>query len=434
MFGLKQHMPKSLFGRALAIIIVPIAIMQIVVAYIFFDAHWQTVTSSLSDGVASEIALATQLYNEEPSEARAREIDVMLRRDMRLAVELRPGDSLPPTTRKAFFSNLDRTLRRALGETITQPFWFDTTRYPDHIDIRVAVDEGVLYFIAPRERVFAATGFIFIFWLIMATLLLSLVSILFILNQARPITRLANAAEAFGKGRDIGNFKPTGATEVRQASQAFLDMRERILRHVEQRTHFLAGVSHDLRTPLTRLKLQLAMSDDTEDRAAALADLADMEAMLDGYLDFAQGLSGEDVEPVDISALLTDLCAASGVETHAIAADLTAHIRPGALRRAISNLIENAKTYGKAVELTAQISEDHWLDIIIDDQGPGIADEDIERAFAPFVRLDAARGQNVKGVGLGLSIAKDTAQLHGGELVLQRAPLGGLRAVFRLPV
>ncbi len=434
MFGLKQHMPKSLFGRALAIIIVPIAIMQIVVAYIFFDAHWQTVTASLSDGVASEIALATELYNEDPSEARALEVDAMLRRDMRLAVELRRADVLPPNTRNAFFSNLDRTLRRALNETIERPFWFDTTRYPDHIDIRVAVDEGVLYFIAPRERVFAPTGFIFIFWLIMATLFLSLVSILFILNQARPITRLANAAEAFGKGRDIGNFKPTGATEVRQASQAFLDMRERILRHIEQRTHFLAGVSHDLRTPLTRLKLHFAMSEKTEDTEAALADLVDMEAMLDGYLDFAQGLAGEEVERTDMSALLTELCETSGLKNFEITPHLTAHIRPGAVRRALSNLIENAKAYGDAVELCAHLSQEHWLEIIIDDDGPGIADDDIERAFAPFVRLDVARGQNVKGVGLGLSIAKDTAQLHGGELTLERAPQGGLRAIFGLPV
>lgn len=433
MFGLKQHMPKSLFGRALAIIIVPIAIMQIVVAYIFFDAHWQTVTASLSDGVASEIALATQLYTEAPSEMRVREIDTMLRRDMRLAVELRPGDNLPPTTRNAFFSNLDRTLRRALGETITQPFWFDTTRYPDHIDIRVAVDDGVLYFIAPRERVFAPTGFIFIFWLIMATLLLSLVSILFILNQARPITRLANAAEAFGKGRDIGNFKPTGATEVRQASQAFLDMRERILRHIAQRTHFLAGVSHDLRTPLTRLKLHLAMSDKNEDTQAALADLSDMEAMLDGYLDFAQGLAGEEATPTDMSALLIDLCDASNISDHDIDKGLSALVRASAIRRALSNLIENAKAYGGATSLSAKLSDAHWLDITIDDDGPGIAEADIERAFAPFVRLDAARGQNVKGVGLGLSIAKDTAQLHGGDLTLMRSPLGGLRAIFRLP-
>ncbi len=433
MFGLKQHMPKSLFGRALAIIIVPIAIMQIVVAYIFFDAHWQTVTASLSDGVASEIALATQLYNEDPSEARASEVDVMLRRDMRLAMELRRGDVLPPNTRNAFFSNLDRTLRRALGETIERPFWFDTTRYPDHIDIRVAVDDGVLYFIAPRERVFAPTGFIFIFWLIMATLFLSLVSILFILNQARPITRLANAAEAFGKGRDIGNFKPTGATEVRQASQAFLDMRERILRHVEQRTHFLAGVSHDLRTPLTRLKLHLAMSEKNEDTAAALADLSDMEAMLDGYLDFAQGLAGEEATQTDISALLIDLCDASGVSEYDIEPELSALVRAGAIRRALSNLIENAKAYGGNTELSAKVSGESWLDITIDDDGPGIADADMERAFAPFVRLDLARGQNVKGVGLGLSIAKDTAQLHGGELILKRSPKGGLRAIFRLP-
>lgn len=438
---LKRHLPKSLFGRALAIIIVPIAIMQIVVAYIFFEAHWQTVTARLSDGVAADIAVTTQLYKQDPGPARAERLDAMIKPEMRLSLKYVEGETLPNSTRKAFFSNLDRTLRRALSDALGDtPFWFDTTRYPNHIDIRIGVEGGVLRYIAPRERVFASTGFIFIFWMTAATAFLSLVSILFILNQARPIVRLAEAADAFGKGRDIGKFKPSGATEVRQASQAFLDMRERIGRHIEQRTVLLAGVSHDLRTPLTRLKLQLAMADETDDIIAARRDVSDMESMLDGYLDFARGLTGEEVSAVDIEELLEDIIApmtdpkpALKIDTHHVA-----NIRETAIKRALINIIENARTYGKTVSVTASdFQNEHetpYLAITIDDDGPGIAPERRDEAFKPFVRLDSARGQNVKGVGLGLSIARDAAHAHGGDLILDQSPMGGLRCVFTLPL
>lgn len=438
---IKRHLPKSLFGRALAIIIVPIAIMQIVVAYIFFEAHWQTVTASLSDGVAADIAVTTQLYKQDPSTARAERLDAMIKPEMRLSLKYVEGEALPVSTRNAFFSNLDRTLRRALGDALGDtPFWFDTTRYPHHIDIRIGVEGGVLRYIAPRDRVFASTGFIFIFWMTAATAFLSLVSILFILNQARPIVRLAEAADAFGKGRDIGKFKPSGATEVRQASQAFLDMRERIGRHIEQRTVLLAGVSHDLRTPLTRLKLQLAMADETDDILNARRDVLDMESMLDGYLDFARGLTGEDVRSVDIEGLLEDIITPMTdpkptltIDTHHVA-----NIRETAIKRALINIIENARSYGETVNITASdhLSKDQtpYLVITIDDDGPGIKPERRDEAFKPFVRLDSARGQNVKGVGLGLSIARDAAHAHGGDLVLDQSPLGGLRCVFTLPL
>ena len=301
---LKRILPKSLFGRAMLIITLPIALMQVIVAYIFFDAHWQSVTASLSESVAADIAVAVTLFEQDPSAMRAQDLDNMLRPKMQLSIALAEEKPLPEEDRLAFFSALDKTLRRSLSDKIKNDFWFDTTRYPHHIDIRVVVDDGVLRFIVPRERVFAPTGFIFLFWMIMATAVLTLVSILFILNQARPIVRLANAAEAFGKGRSIGDFKPSGASEVRQAGRAFLQMRDRIFRHVQQRTILLAGVSHDLRTPLTRLKLHLAMTGDNDETRAAQNDLADMERMLDGYLDFARGIAEEDMQKGDIAALI----------------------------------------------------------------------------------------------------------------------------------
>ena len=432
---LKAYLPKSLFGRALLIIMLPIAIMQIAVAYFFFNAHWDQVTANLSDSVAADVSVAVQLYKQSPTVNRAERLDDMLRPKMELSVALEEGDTLPVTTRDSFFSNLDKTLRRSLRNSLTDEFWFDTTRYPNHIDIRVAVDEGVLRFIAARERVFAPTGFVFIFWLITATVLLSLVSILFIRNQAKPITELADAADAFGKGRDISTYKPSGASEVRLAGQSFLKMRSRIHRHIEQRTMMLAGVSHDLRTPLTRLKLHLALQDDSSEIEAARNDVKDMESMLDGYLDFAGGLSGEDASAVDMIAFFAELINKMDEPKATLVADghVLANIRPKAFERAVYNLLSNAQKYAKTCKVSLRKDETHIF-IAVEDDGPGIAEEQRGDALKAFQRLDTARNQNIDGIGLGLSIARDIAQIHGGVLRLENSDMGGLKALIRLPI
>jgi len=432
---LKKYLPKSLFGRALLIIMLPIAIMQMVVAYFFFNAHWNQVTANLSDSVAADISVAVQLYKQSPTVNRAERLDNMLRPKMELSVALEEGDMLPATTRDSFFSNLDKTLRQSLGNSLSDEFWFDTTRYPNHIDIRVEVDEGVLRFIAARERVFAPTGFVFIFWLITATVLLSLVSILFIRNQAKPITELADAADAFGKGQDISTYKPSGASEVRLAGQSFLKMRGRIRRHIEQRTTMLAGVSHDLRTPLTRLKLHLAMQDKSDENEAARQDIKDMESMLGGYLDFARGLEGEGTETIQMKAFMSDVISKMPEPQAKLVAkaDITADIRPQALERAVMNLLSNAQKYAQNCRVTLAQNESNIF-IAVEDDGPGIPAEKRGEAFKAFQRLDTARNQNIEGVGLGLSIARDIAQIHGGALRLEDSDMGGLKALIRLPV
>jgi len=269
----------------------------------------------------------------------------------------------------------------------------------------------------------------------MATVLLSLVSILFILNQARPIVKLAKAADDFGKGRGIGDFKPSGATEVRQAGHAFLGMRNRILRHIQQRTAFLAGVSHDLRTPLTRLKLHLAMSEENEDTQAARKDVNDMEKMLDGYLDFARGISEDEMETESMTDLLEDIVAMSPEPKPILDIDpgLIISMRKMDMSRALDNLVGNAQSYGENVEISAKKQSDRLI-ILIDDDGPGIPEESRSEAFKPFIRLDGSRNQNVKGVGLGLSIARDSIQAHGGHIKLEDSPLGGLRCRVSLPL
>jgi two-component system osmolarity sensor histidine kinase EnvZ len=434
---IKQRLPRSLFGRSLLIIVLPVALMQIAVTYVFFDAHWQTVTSRLSEGLAGDIAWAVESYQDDRAPGSFAKLQARAEESMALSVALQPGRTLPRKRRPALFAPIDRALQNALSDRLDEPFWFDTTRYPAYVDIRVQVPDGVLRILAPRERAFATHGHIFVLWMTVATVLLTAVAILFIRNQVRAIERLAAAADAFGRGGDVPAFKPYGAKEVRQAAAAFLAMRSRIQRHIDQRTALLASVSHDLRTPLTRLKLELALSEPSARNAEMKRDLAEMEHMIDEYLSFARGEGGEPLETVSLRDLIEEVSEGAlraGAQVK-VAADegLTARVRPMALKRALSNLVMNAAVHGEHVEIAARAADHGGVEIAVDDDGPGIPQERYEEAFKAFSRLDEARNQNEKGVGLGLAIARDLARGHGGDIVLDRSPLGGLRAVVRLP-
>ncbi|MEO8115554.1 MAG: ATP-binding protein [Phenylobacterium sp.] len=434
---IKRQLPKSLFGRSLLIIVLPVAVMQVAVTYVFFDAHWQTVTSRLSEGLAGEVAWAVESYQEDPSEPAFAKLSKRAEDSMGLSIALQPGKKLPVNRRYSFFAPIDRALQGALSARLDQPFWYDTTRYPAYVDIRVAVKGGVMRVLAPRDRAFATQGHIFVLWMTVATVLLTTIAILFIRNQVRAIERLANAAEAFGRGGDVAAFKPHGAKEVRRAATAFLDMRARIQRHIDQRTTLLASVSHDLRTPLTRLKLALALAEPSKRNAAMKRDLSEMEHMIDEYLAFARGEGGEAVERVHLRQLIEEVSEgarrAGAQVTVAVDAALTAAVRPNALKRALSNLIMNAAVHGEHIEVAARPRPQGGVEILVDDDGPGIPVDRYEEAFKAFGRLDEARNQNAKGVGLGLAIARDEARGHGGDITLDRSPLGGLRAVVRLP-
>jgi len=432
---INKHLPKSLFGRALLIIMLPITIMQIAVVYFFFNLHWDQVTSNLSDSVAADISVAVQLYKQNPTLELVEKLENLLRPKMEVSGALELDDELPTIIRSSFFSNLDKTLSRSLNNSVVENFWFDTTKYPNHIDIRVKVNEGVLRFIAARERVFAPLGYVFIFWLVMATILLSLVSIYFIRNQATPISELANAADAFGRGEDKYNFRPSGASEVRLAGQSFLKMRGRIKRHIEQRTIMLAGVSHDLKTPLTRLKLHLSMQHNSEENKAAKQDIKDMESMLEAYLDFARGLEGEALEAINIYNFIQKLVTKMKLTNVQLIApfEITVSIRPRAMERALMNLIENTQKYAKNCRITLTKSSESLL-ISIEDDGEGIPKNKRKSAFKAFHRLDISRNQNIEGVGLGLSIARDIAQNHGGSLRLHDSSMGGVKAILRIPI
>jgi len=433
---IKRQAPTSLFGRSLLIIVLPVTIMQVAVTYAFFDAHWQAVNAHLTEGVAGDIAWIVQAYEEAPTTANLARIQARAQQTMGLSVALAQGAILPRGRRPVFIVTVDRALRRALSERIDAPFWFDTARYPAYVDIRIKLPQGILRIIAPKDRVFATKGQIFILWLTVATILLTGIALLFIRNQVRAIERLAEAADAFGRGVDLP-FRPHGAREVRLAARAFLSMKARIQRHVDQRTTLLAAVSHDLRTPLTRLALELALSEPGERVEEMKRDVAEMEHMIDEYLAFARGEGAESIETVDVGRLLEEVSAAaerSGAKlTVAATPGLEVGVRRNALKRALSNLIMNAASHARTVEVTGRAGQMGGIEIVIDDDGPGIPEDRYEEAFAPFGRLDEWRNPNEKGVGLGMAIARDIVRGHGGDVTLARSPLGGLRAVVRAP-
>jgi two-component system osmolarity sensor histidine kinase EnvZ len=435
--AIKRWLPKSLLGRTLLIFALPVAIMQLAVGWVFFDNQWRTQTVRLSDSLAGEIAWIRDAYEADPTPARLALLGAQARRTLYLTLTVEPGANLPASEPGVLFPQFDEPLRQALKHRLAAPVWLDSHSRHAAVDIQVKLKQGVLRIIAPRDRAFAQRGYQFIAWLVLFTVLLTTVALIFIRNQVRAIERLADAADAFGRGGDVPQFKPHGAREVRKAAFAFIAMKERIQRYIDQRTALLASVSHDLRTPLTRLKLEMALSEPTPRLLEMKRDLAEMEHMIDEYLAFARGEGGEAAEQASVRALIYEVVAAAartGVDVVVEAEEgLTASVRPGAFKRALSNLVMNAAAHGERVAVTGRARAAGGVEVIVDDDGPGIAAERYEEAFRPFSRLDEARNQNEKGVGLGLAIARDAARAMGGDVVLDQSPLGGLRAIIRLP-
>ncbi|MEO0982409.1 MAG: ATP-binding protein [Pseudomonadota bacterium] len=434
-FRLRDIMPRGLYPRSILIAIVPVILLLAAVTYVFYDSHWRQTSRKLSQGVASEIAFVLELRRD-TAVADGVLQDLALT-TLKLDFEFDAGGQLPPVQRRSFFTPLDDTLRQELSVRLDQPFWYDISGFDDQIEIRVMVEDGVLIFAADRDRTFSTTGHIFIFWVIGATIILIFLALGFLRNQMRSILQLAAAAKAFGRGREAPGFRPSGATEIREAARAVLDMKAKLTAAAEQRTAMLAGVSHDLRTPLTRLKLQFAMMDEDDDVRAARRDLNDMEAMLDEYLAFARGEEAENPETVNLGALTAEVAeVAEPVEPARLRVvakpDVRIEGRPLALKRAMTNLVTNALSHADHVELTL-VDGPRAADFIVDDDGPGIPPGRYEEAFRPFSRLDTARGQNRSGAGLGLALSRDTARGHGGDITLEESPLGGLRARLRLP-
>ena len=434
-------MPKGLYARALIIIIAPIVVLEGVIAFVFMERHWQAVTRRLSEATARDIAAIIQVYEQAPrGEDRTRLIE-LAREKLDLSLQILPPGDLPESRPKPFFGLLDVALSNEIRKRVNRPFWIDTVGQSRHVEIRVRHEDAILRFIATRTQTYASNSHIFLLWMVGTSVILLTVAILFLRNQIRPILRLAEAADEFGKGRPVPeDFRPRGAREVRQAAQAFLEMRDRIKTHVDQRTTMLAGVSHDLRTVLTRFKLELAMLGDTPEAQSLRADVNEMQHMLEDYLAFTKGDGGEEARPTLVRELLEEVQAeaevySSGVEVkmRKRSRNLVVPLKRNAFKRAITNLVTNAVRYGDAVVIRAA-TEGPWLRIEVDDNGPGIPATERDNVFKPFYRIDHARNQDKGNSGLGLAIARDIAKSHGGDITLGESSLGGLRAIISVPL
>jgi two-component system osmolarity sensor histidine kinase EnvZ len=434
---LKSVMPKGLYARSLLIIIVPMVVLQSVVAFLFMERHWNLVTAYLSSAVTQEIATLIDVYKTYPQDPDHAQLRRIAQDRLGLVVDFLPGAQLPPPGPKPFFSQLDEALSEEISKQIGLPFWIDTVGRSSIVEIRIKLDDTIMRVFAKRADVYDPNSWIFLVWMVVTSLVVLAIAIAFLRNQIRPIVRLADAAEAFGKGREAQNFRPRGAREVRRAAAAFLEMKGRVERAIEQRTTMLAGVSHDLRTILTRFKLELALLGDTPEIDGMKKDVDEMAAMLEAYLAFARGDMGEQPAPTDIAALLEELKLEAERHGHRASSSFygppVVTVRPAAFKRCLANLVSNAGRFGSTVAITGH--RDHrWLNVTVDDDGPGIPVQMRDDVFKPFLRLDDARNQDEGGTGLGLAIARDIARSHGGDITLGDSPLGGLRANVRVPV
>jgi two-component system osmolarity sensor histidine kinase EnvZ len=433
----KGRMPAGLYRRALLIIIAPMVILQSVVAFVFMERHWNTVTRRLSAAVTQDIAALIDVYRVFPQDADSAQLRRIAQERLGLVVDFLPSTELPPPGPKPFFSLLDQALSEELRKQIGRPYWIDTVGRSALVEIRIQLDNTVMRVFARRNAAYASNSEIFLLWMVGTSLVLLAVAIVFLRNQIKPILRLADAAESFGKGRDAPNFRPRGATEVRRAAHAFIEMKTRVERAIEQRTTMLAGVSHDLRTVLTRFKLELALIEQGPEVEAMRRDVDEMSRMLNAYLAFARGDASEPSAPIDMATFLEELKA--DTERHGQEMTVVFHghpvvtVRPDAFKRCLANLVSNAARFASSIAITGH--RDHrWLTVTIDDDGPGIPANMREDVFKPFLRLDDARNQDEGGTGLGLAIARDIARSHGGDITLGDSPLGGLRANVRVPV
>ena len=436
---IKNILPQTLFGRALLIIVTPLILMQAISTFVFFDRHWDTMTRRLAHTLAGDIAFIVDSLTPLPKQLDLNQIFLKADDILHIRLTYSPEEIL---VKKKPFQQWDRvrkSLRDALKERVRRPFSIDTIKKERRIEIKVQLPQGLLNVNVHEKRLYSSTPYIFLMWMIGSSLVLFAIAIIFMRNQIRPIRRLAIAARSFGMGRGSSEIKPSGAKEVRQATQAFRQMRERISRQFAQRTEMLAGVSHDLRTPLTRMKLQIEMLERTPETRELQDDIQEMERMIDGYLTFARGEGSESLSKINLASLIEEIISTERRDGSLInfvnksKTKKAVPLRPQAIKRAITNLIINSKKYAETVKVEFEYNSEHAI-ITIDDNGPGIKPEHRDDVFKAFFRLDPSRNTDTGGTGLGLTIAKDIIQSHGGDLLLSEASLGGLRATITLPL
>ena len=431
---LKNILPKRLFYRALLIVAVPVLVLQLIITVVFFDSLWIKTNKGMTRALINEINLFVEVYDNE--KINKDELKNLFSLFIDLNIELVNNKNIENRYTERWFSPIDRTLRRELKSNFgKEEFWFDTTSYKELIDLRIKYQDGYFKFLVPKDRVTSSSARIFALWITVPAFIMVIISLIFLKNQTRPITNLARAAERFGKGEDTEEFKPSGALEIRQAGHEFDKMRKRILRHLNQRTEMLSGISHDLRTPLTRMKLQIAFIED-KDLATKLAeDINEMEKMLNEYLQFTSSSYVEKDEMFNLSELIEEIVIKYNNKN--LQKDLLPRIyingRKNLIKRCLNNIIDNALKYGNKVQLKL-IKENTNIVIIIDDDGSGIPKKEYENVFKPFYKIDKGRADSKSSVGLGLSIASDIIRSHGGNIALNKSKMNGLSVKIFLPV
>jgi two-component system osmolarity sensor histidine kinase EnvZ len=435
--GLHDAMPRGLFARALIIIIMPVITLQALIVFVFTERHWWEVTTQLTQTLVGDVAAVVDMIEVYPHDATYSDVVRIAQQHMGLDVAVVHDGPLPAKPAQSYVEPLNGLIGKQITKQIGKPFLIDSVASSDLIEIRIQLDDGdTLRIFAPRSQAYISSSLALIAAMVATSIVLLAVAILFLRNQIQPILTLTNAVDNFGKGRAVPDFPARGAREVRQAAIAFHDMRRRVERMIEQRTAMLAGVSHDLRTVLTRMRLQLAIIEETTDVDDLSGDVDAMNRMLEGYLAFARGDSGENAAVTDIGDLLEEIAEerrmVGGGVTASFSGDPWVRVRPQGFKRCVENLVANAARHGATVEVIGRHAEGH-LTVTVDDDGPGIPHAEREAVFRPFYRLDNARNLDESGTGLGLPIARDIARSHGGDITLGESPLGGLRATVSVP-
>ena len=431
---IKSILPKRLFYRALLIVAVPVLVLQLVITIVFFDSLWIKTNKGMTRALVNEISTFVEVYKNENYDKN--EITNLFSVYQDLNIEFIEDEKFDYTYNERWFSPIDRTLRRELKSRFgSNKFWFNTTSYKELIDLRVKYQSGYFKFLVPRDRVTSSSARIFALWITVPAIIMVIISLIFLKNQTRPITTLARVAEKFGKGEEIEEFKPSGASEIRQAGYEFDKMRKRIVKHLNQRSEMLSGISHDLRTPLTRMKLQIAFIKDKELANKLTEDINEMEKMLNEYLQFTSSSYLEKDEQFNLGDLINEIVKKYNNEN--ISTNLASKIyingRKNLIKRCINNLIDNAIKYGEKVNIEIKKNNNNSF-IKIEDNGPGIPEKEYENVFKPFYKIDKGRADAKSSVGLGLSIASDIIRSHGGNIKLEKSSIGGLGVKIFLPV
>jgi len=430
---IKNILPKRLFYRSLIIVATPIILLQIIITVVFFDSLWIKANKGMTRSLVAEVKTFYDLYNSDQTDKQI--ILDLYNKNFDFVVRLKENEIFPKSIPERWYSPMDRSLRRELKSAFGISYWFDTTSYKETVYIKLKYKNGFLQIFFPKSKIAPSSARIFALWITLPGLLLIIIAIIFLKNQTRPIVNLARAAEKFGKGEYVKEFKPSGASEIRQAAFEFDRMRKRIMVHLNQRSEMLSGISHDLRTPLTRLKLQLELLKQQDLAKKMSDDIEEMERMLNEYLEFSRHQKNEETESVNINNLINDIIKKYDVDQiniH-IEENIKINIRANAIKRCLINLIDNGLSYGKKVEIITKKLVNNLV-IFIDDNGPGIPEKEYQNVMKPFYRIDKSRGLNKSGVGLGLSITNDIIRSHGGNIVLEKSPLGGLRVKISLPL